>query len=147
MDKYFQNNSTWTMICRFLQEADASIANGRHEISDGVFAIISRYLTKPIAGAEMETHREYVDVQCLLMGSELIGYQHAENDLIVTQPFDDSKDIGFFESTQYGTVLLQPDVFALFPAGEYHMPQLEVVDGKPEEVIKVVVKIAKNLLF
>lgn len=147
MDKYFQNNSTWTTISRFIQEIDVSIPNGRYEICKGVFAMVSRYPTKCSVGSEMEVHHKYVDVQCLLCGSELIGYQHIDSDLAVTELFDTSNDIGFFKSTQYSTVLLQPGVFTLFPTGEYHMPQLQVVDGKSEDVLKVVVKIEKDLLF
>ena len=147
MNKYFRNNLTWKAVSTFVQDIDDASPAGRFEVCEGVFAMVSHYPTKELLGSEMEVHEKYTDVQFLLSGRELIGYQASTCDLTVTQPFNVSDDIGFFKSTDYSTVLLQKGVFALFPAGEFHMPQLQATSGVSESVVKVVVKIETNLLF
>ncbi|MCK5834354.1 MAG: YhcH/YjgK/YiaL family protein [Lentisphaeria bacterium] len=145
MDNYFKGNQTWTAILNFVQGLDEETEVGRFEICEGVFAMASRYSTKSAVGSEMEVHKKYTDVQFLLSGREYIGYQVPPSTPVITQAFNESKDIGFFESTAYGTVFLERGVFALFPAGEFHMPQLYAKD-ESEAVLKVVVKIEANLL-
>jgi YhcH/YjgK/YiaL family protein len=147
MDKYFVKQPFWGRIIEFLDGVDASVPMGQYEIASGVFAIIDSYSTKSAINTKMEKHQRYTDLQCLLSGEEFIGYQPEGNSLEVINSVDEASDIGFFEPTHYERFYLKPGLFALFYAGEYHMPQLQVVEGVSNEVIKIVVKIKSDLLF
>ena len=47
---------------------------GRHElVPDMVYAVVSQIETKPLAEAVLEAHRDYLDIQIDLEGSERIG--------------------------------------------------------------------------
>ncbi len=145
-ENYYTGNKTWQAVCTFIDQLDENVADGKYDLCDGVFAVVGSYPTKSAVGAEMENHQKYTDVQFLLSGEEQIGFQPLDADLEVTIPFNSEKDIAFFKATQYDRITLRPGVFSLFPAKEYHMPQLESVEGQPVEVTKVVVKIEAALL-
>ncbi len=145
-ESYFTGNKTWQAVCAFIEQLDADVADGKYEVCDGVFAVVGSYPSKSAIGAEMENHQKYTDVQFLLSGEEQIGFQPLDADLEETIPFNNEKDIAFFKATAYDRITLRPGVFSLFPAKEYHMPQLQSVEGQPVDVTKVVVKIEADLL-
>jgi YhcH/YjgK/YiaL family protein len=146
MSKYFTNQSAWKEVIDFLAGVDASLQVGRYEIAPGIHAIVDSYSTKSAVGVKMEKHHLYTDFQCLLRGEELIGFQPDDDSLEEVSPVSEVGDIGFFEPTHYDTLYLKPGLFTLFYAGEYHMPQLQVVEGKSADVIKMVIKIQSDLL-
>ncbi|HEY2895332.1 MAG TPA: YhcH/YjgK/YiaL family protein, partial [Pirellulales bacterium] len=61
----------------FLMQANlASLESGRHEIDgDRVFALINRDPGRGRAGARLEAHRKYIDIQFLVSGQEEIGWR------------------------------------------------------------------------
>ena len=123
---------------RYLESADVpALEPGRHEIGGGCFAIVQDYSASPREGKRWEAHRDYIDVQFIASGRELIGYADIEA-LRVIEAYDAAKDIswhegdGSFITARAGTFMI------LFPH-DAHMPGV-AIDG-PEAVRKVVVKI------
>lgn len=125
---------------KFLSSVDSSIENGVHSISENVKAIVSEYETKDINPNGFEAHREYLDIQYLIHGKEIIKCKPI-NGLIVTKEYDAEKDYLLMSDELDNTsdFLLGDGYFALLYPDDAHEPQLCV--GESETVKKVVVKI------
>ena len=70
-----------------------SIKNGRYVINDNVYANVQDYTTKD--DALYEAHKEYIDIQYMVKGKELIGISDIKN-CKIREPYDSDKDIAFF---------------------------------------------------
>lgn len=57
---------------KWLRDVNPDIANGVYEINPRVKAIVSEYATKEINENGYEAHRDYVDIQYLICGKEVI---------------------------------------------------------------------------
>jgi biofilm protein TabA len=117
----------------------AGLPVGRHEI-DGprVVAIVDEYATRPAAECRLEAHRRNHDIQIVLAGRERIGIAPVQG-LRVIEPYDESRDVAFFEGRSE-TITLAAGQAAIFSPADAHAPQM-AVDG-PQVVRKVVVKVA-----
>ncbi len=129
----------------FLGTITPSAEETKYEIQgDDVYAIIASYNTKE--PHKFEAHREYVDIQCLLEGQEVIE-SVAVNGLTVDTPYDPEKDVTFYVNTDSRKTIshLIPGIFIVFFPHDAHMPGVSVGDS-PAFVKKVVVKIKTELL-
>ena len=82
----------------FLAQRDlAGLPDGRHEI-DGtrVFALVSRDAGRGQAGARLEVHRKYLDIQVAIEGDERIGWRPLADCHQVTEPFDAERGMRLF---------------------------------------------------
>ena len=57
----------------------ASLEPGRHELGDGNYMNVDVGETHPASERTMEAHREYIDIQTVIEGDEIIGYQPIRN--------------------------------------------------------------------
>ena len=124
----------------FLRRPDlGALADGRHAIDgERVYAILQAYETRPWAEGSLEIHRRYMDIQCLLVGEERIGFAPLADQAVKT-PYDEAKDIAFLEGTG-DPIRLRPGLFAVFFPHDAHMPGRTM--DRREKVRKVVVKVA-----
>jgi len=112
--------------------------NGKYEI-DGkdVYAAVSRYKSKPKEEGKWEVHKNYIDVQFIGAGTELIGYSFLKNMKEKTE-YNPDKDVQFFDGEgQFAKA--EKDTFVILFPSDAHMPGIKV--NEPENVIKVVVKV------
>ncbi|MGI6494625.1 MAG: YhcH/YjgK/YiaL family protein [Kiritimatiellia bacterium] len=125
----------------FLSGTDFSaLADGAYPVGDGrIRAIVQSYATKPIAEARLEAHRRFLDIQFLLSGEERIGYAPIEHAGTPLAPFDDAKDIVFFDGA-FEPFTLRTGDFALFFPHDAHAPGIRCGTA-PAPVRKVVVKV------
>ena len=126
---------------RYLQAVDfTALPDGKVEI-DGprLIANVARYRTKLPEQAVWESHRRYIDVQYVVTGEERIGYVPLENAPPVQSPYNEAKDVIFYEPGR-DTFTLRAGQFAIFYPEDIHAPSL--ADGEPREVLKVVMKVA-----
>lgn len=115
-----------------------AIAPGRYSISgDEVYAMVSEYLTRPAEECRPESHRMYTDIQVMVRGKELIGWEPLGNQL-VSVPYDREADITFYKCNPAG-IELSEGCFAVFFPTDIHMPCLE--SGSIEMVKKIVIKV------
>ena len=115
----------------------ATLDLGRHEIADDtLFALVSEYNTKPQAEGRWEAHRQYLDLQCLGAGRELIGY--APLPTLSDGDYIADKDISW-HTGDGRFLLIEPGRFMLLWPGDGHMPGIAV--DIPSPVRKVVLKI------
>jgi biofilm protein TabA len=124
----------------YLRGADfTQIADGKYAVGDaGVMAIVMRYKTKPPAEAVWESHRRNIDVQYVVQGRERCGYVNLECAPAVKTPYNDEKDVLFYEPGR-DMFTLSAGQFAVFFPQDVHAPSL--VDGEPGDVLKVVMKV------
>jgi YhcH/YjgK/YiaL family protein len=123
----------------YLRTTDLStLAAGRFDVDgDRIFALLQDYTTRPAAETKWEAHRRHIDVQCVLAGSERMGYQHLSR-ATVTEPYDPDRDVAFFQpGTDFLTV--SAGMYAIFWPDDVHAPQGAA--GEPASVRKVVVKV------
>lgn len=122
----------------YLRDTDMSnLKPGRYEIDDSdIFALMQNYYTKPKENGFWEAHRQYIDIQYVIKGTELIGYSNIDN--LKSGEYDDAKDLlvlygdGVFLEVREGTfVILMPQ--------DAHMPGIAVTTSQP--VSKIVLKV------
>ncbi len=115
----------------------------RYELDEKTYVNIETYSTKSVFSAKYEYHKKFIDIQLLLSGEEKIYYKPV-NDITKPQPFNEEKDIGFFdELIDYKTadfVKLDCSNFMLIFPHEAHAPQIES-ENTPIRVKKAVVKL------
>lgn len=119
------------------------VENGQYEL-DGkkLVSIVMRYKTKLPPEAIWESHRKYIDVQFMAYGSEKVGIATMEKAPPVTYPYSDEKDVIFYEP---GTKYFEANMgtFMIFYPEDIHAPSLARGNPpEPEDVVKVVVKVA-----
>jgi YhcH/YjgK/YiaL family protein len=98
---------------------------------------VQQYQTKPLAEGKWESHRKYIDVQYVEEGVERIGWTPVAG-LTVTEPYDEAKDIAFYQGDGDFVTVPAGSFVILFP-DDAHMPGIAV--DKPSPVKKVVVKV------
>jgi biofilm protein TabA len=111
---------------------------------DKLFARTLRQDTGSRDTFKWETHREYVDLQYILGGGEVIEWAPAAK-LRSHLPYDQDSDVQFYAPAEADALLgLQDGLFIfLFPT-DGHKPL--VSDGNNRQIHKVVAKIHKSLL-
>lgn len=137
----------WDKAFDFLISLSPDVQDGEYPLQGKeIFARIMSYDTRGPESAVLEAHREYVDIQTVLLGRERIEWFPVHG-LEVHTPYDESKDAEFFSRPHPGParVDLCHGMFAAFFPQDAHMPCLTVGD-RPEQVRKVVVKIKAEIL-
>ncbi len=135
----------WNTAFEFLDSISSDAEEKKYEIQgNDVYAIIASYNT--IESHKFEAHREYVDIQFLLEGQEIIE-STALNGLTVDTPYDPEKDVEFYVKRDSRNTVshLMPGLFIAFFTHDAHMPGVSVGES-PAFVKKVVVKIRAKLL-
>lgn len=124
---------------RYLRHTDfAALTDGKYGLDFGVVALISRYRTKPLSEAVWESHRRHIDIQYVVQGRERFGFVPGERAPRITTPYDEAKDVIFYEPGQ-DLLDLVAGQFAVFFPHDIHAPGLAC--DQPEDVLKVVLKI------
>lgn len=115
---------------------------GKYPIQgDNVFALIQEYVTKEHSECRLEAHRQYIDIQMVVSGREIIEVLPV-NALATIEPY--KPDIEFFASPEGGNahvLMMNPEQPAVFFPEDAHRPCMKVGDSV-ESVKKVVVKVA-----
>ncbi|WP_408955404.1 YhcH/YjgK/YiaL family protein [Natroniella sp. ANB-PHB2] len=123
----------------YLQENDfTELEAGKYEVDgEDIFAIVDSYQTKAKEDGFWEGHRQYIDIQYLVEGTELIGYSNLEQ--MNLQEYNADKDLAVF--TGEGDFLnLKAGDFMLLRPQDIHMPGIAVNDDN-QTAKKVIVKI------
>jgi YhcH/YjgK/YiaL family protein len=128
----------------FLRRTDlASLPSGRHPIDgERLFASLDRTTGRGRDRARLEVHRRYIDVQFTIDGNEEIGWLPLGACARPASPFDENKDVGFFEDRPRSWLHLPPGCFAIFFPEDAHAPL-----AASGELSKAIVKIAVDLPF
>ncbi|QNN24681.1 DUF386 domain-containing protein [Planctomycetales bacterium ZRK34] len=115
-----------------------TIEHGRHELGDGVFAIVEAYQTRTPEQEVWESHRKYIDVQYIAHGSERMGWMPLSAQPAVTEPYDTERDVAFYAPGK-DSLIVREKFFTVFYPEDVHAPGLAI--GESSRVVKVVVKV------
>ena len=140
-DRYAALNPHFPKAFAFLKRADlAELAPGRYEI-DGAncWAMVQEVeLTPFAAGAKVEAHRKYIDIQSPITGEETIG-EVTMDEKLRALPFNDEKDFVLFDAPSR-PVMFRPGEFAIyFPPNGAHAPGHS--QGVARKIRKLVIKV------
>jgi YhcH/YjgK/YiaL family protein len=112
---------------------------GRFDIDgDNIFALVQKYDSIPKEQGKWECHRNYIDIQFIAAGIELIGFQNIDT-MQVSEKYNPEKDVAFLSGIG-DFVSLNKNSFAFFFPQDAHMPKI-APGNTPGKVLKVVIKI------
>ena len=97
IEKYASLNPLFAQAIEFLKSHDLNALEvGKTELK-GKDLLVNVAQTKPKAkeDAKLETHRDFIDIQIPLSGTELMGYTAAKDCVPADAPYNAEKDITF----------------------------------------------------
>ncbi|AMR32216.1 hypothetical protein A0256_12680 [Mucilaginibacter sp. PAMC 26640] len=139
--QYQTNKVTWDKVVDFLRDRNLELmAPGKYPIDgDQAYATISEGEPKPLDTAAFESHKRFIDLHYVIRGRERIYERGKTDTVIVTKPYDPTKDVeNYYTIGHYA--LAKPTEFFLFFPGEIHQANIGV--NKTDRVKKMVIKIA-----
>ena len=140
--RYESLNSRFAKAFAWLRTVDGTQELGRHDLDgDHCFALVQTYETKPVEKAKFEAHRKYIDVQFIQSGRGTILWAPLDTMKEETMAYSDEKDAALWKLTEDTTPLhVSAGHFAILWPQDAHAPCIEW--DKPEQVFKVVIKVA-----
>lgn len=105
--------------------------SGRNKI------LVQANTTKPAEGQLLEAHREFLDIQYIVKGSETVGWAPLET-LTLEGEFNTGKDKGAYSGSCDFMDIREGYCYVVFPE-DGHMPGCHV--DAPKEFVKLVVKL------
>jgi len=123
----------------YLHQTDLkAIPDGKYEIDgNAIYAAVQSYSTKRIEQGKWEAHKRYIDIQYIIEGKEMIGYNHLNR--LTLKEYDPDRDVSFLSGDGNYLPLASGEFMLLYPE-DAHMPCIAI--DAPSVVKKVVVKIA-----
>ena len=141
-EMYFGFHPKFEDAVSFIRKAIAeNYEKGRYEIEgEEMYAIVQEYETRPKEDKVFEGHRRYIDIQCVVKGKELMGYERISGATAKTE-YDEERDAALYERSRDASyfVAARGDFFVFYPQ-DLHSPG--VTYGElPCAVKKIVVKV------
>jgi biofilm protein TabA len=137
--QYQLNKVYWDKAFTFLKEQNLqTIAKGKYPIDgDNVFASVTEDPSKDFEKTNWESHRKYIDVQCIITGDEKMGVWPVK-DAAVIKEYDDKKDVANYTAEGKFYIGNAGTFFIFFPT-DAHRPN--ITPGGNKVVKKLVIKI------
>jgi len=125
----------------FLENMTDDVAVKRHDIDgDNVYALVQGYDTTPVETRQYEVHRQYLDVQYIHRGHELIYWKPLAELTDETMAYSDEHDAQLFAYQPAGVPFaIGPGQFTILYPTDGHIPCCSIEGASP--VLKVVVKV------
>ncbi len=122
------------------KEDFAEKADGQYDIDgSNLYYLVQRYQTKPIEQCKLEAHKDYIDIQFVSAGEEILAFAPIDN-LEIATPYNKEKDIIFYKTpANISSIILTAGVFCVLFPDDAHMPKCQL--KSPANVLKVVVKV------
>ena len=137
-------------VLEYLRATDfKNILDGAYPMPHTDFILkVQRYDTKPIDDCRPEAHKNFIDVQFVAEGEEVMGWCPLSPDLKITVPYDENKDVVFYNSlTPESSVMLTDRNYAVLFPMDVHRPCGSLEDDEPSRVTKIVVKVPVKLVL
>lgn len=136
--KYASLNPLFAQAVEFIKSHDLnSLETGKMEL-DGKDLRVNVSQTKPKTKeeAKLETHRDFIDIQIPVSGTEVMGYTATSDCRPADAPYNAEKDITFYEGLAESYIIVKPGMFAIFFPQDGHAPGIT-----PDGVKKVIFKV------
>jgi len=117
-----------------------NLPDGRYEILDNeIYANVQSLKTKNQNLKKWEVHRDYIDIQYVILGQEKMGFGSLEDFNEITEEYSKEKDVEFLNGEKFNFINVQEGEFVIFYPNDVHAPMLSVRDDI--EIKKVIVKV------
>lgn len=138
-EKYYSINPRFAAAFRYLKTpAAVELGTGRKELEgDKLYAVGSQKTGKKKEDAKLEMHKRYIDIQFVLKGIDSMGWRPVRNCSNINSPYDEEKDIAFFDDEPFIWSGVPPGAFAIFFPEDAHAPMVSNA-----EIHKVILKVA-----
>lgn len=141
-ENYYGSHPAFKDAFEFIRKALAEdLAVGRYELNGSeLFAFVQEYSTKLPENSKFEGHKNYIDIQCIVYGDEVMeSFDISAGEVKV--PYDADKDIGFWHDNPKALrAVFGAGDFAVFFPHDLHKPGM-CLDGVPAPAKKIVVKV------
>ena len=140
--KYYGSHKNFEKAFDFIKKAsEENLPVGRYELDgDALFAFIQEYTSNYEQAGAFEGHRNYIDIQHILSGTEVMYVQNISKAKIKAE-YDPTRDIEFFaDNEKAGKLVVESGEYGVFFPCDIHKPGL-CFENKPDAVKKIVVKV------
>jgi biofilm protein TabA len=129
----------------WIKNADVNMAPGKYPIEENrMYAIIQRTETQPMSEKLAEAHQEYIDVQYLLSGEELIRVvRDSGNNEVWSDELVSHDRLLYKHLVGEMDIVLKPHMFVVFYPSDIHRACCNVNGNL--EIKKAVIKIHRSL--
>ena len=146
--RIYSKAPAWHCAFEYLEALSADTEECDRVSLDGgkIYACVMSHETRGPEGSVLEAHDIFIDIQmCLTKGERILWYPRAQ--LEIKTPYDAEGDALFFHPPAFPPIPVDnlPGRFTTLFPGDAHMP-MQMIDGRPELVKKVVVKLRADLL-
>jgi len=129
----------WNMVFDFIKNNDLTqIPLGITNLSDEVYFNMQEYNSRDLGDLILEAHKEYIDLQYVISGREMIGVG-CLSEAVNVVAYSDSTDYAGYKLPACPFYLADPDNFFIFFPDQPHLPG--VIAGKEMPMRKIVFKI------
>ena len=140
--QYTANQVAWDKAFAYFRDTNLDqLTPGKYPVDgENVFASMTENPTKELANTQWESHRKYIDMQCVVQGTEKIGVAPIAKATVV-KPYDETRDVvnyeveGKFYETKPGTI------YIFFPQ-DVHRPNLKADGVEKDKKLVVKVRVA-----
>lgn len=110
----------------------------RYEIDgERVYAMVVKDAGRTKEEAKLETHRDYIDIQVVLGGTDTMGWKPAVACSTPCGEYDTDNDLQFYDDEPDSWLATGAGAFAIFFPEDAHMPMVST-----DPLHKIVVKVA-----
>ena len=137
-DRYLSLNPRLKKAFEYIKSTDlASLDEGRHDIDgDEIFLFSAKLAGRKTADAQLEAHREYLDIQICVAGVDNLGWKALQDCKEVSKEYCAENDIEFFADDKDAYCAIRNGQFAIFFPEDAHAPVIA-----DEDLHKIVVKV------
>lgn len=138
LEKYSSLNPLFAQAIAYLKSLDFDAMEiGKTELKGKDLVVnVAQSTPKTKEEAKLETHHAFIDIQIPLSGTEVMGYTAAKDCVPADSPYNEEKDITFFEGSADSYIAIKPGMFAIFFPQDGHAPGIS-----PDGVKKIIVKV------
>ena len=141
--QYHLNKTYWDKAFTYLKEQNLkTLEKGRHPIDgDNVYASVTEDSSKNFDKTNWESHRKYIDLQCIITGEEKMGVYPVAK-ATVTKDYDEKRDVANYSAEGKFYVGTAGTFFIFFPS-DAHRPNITPGGNKPVKKIVIKIRVAE----
>ena len=129
----------WKTVFDFIKNNDLTqVALGITDLSEDVYLNMQEYTTRNFGELILEAHQQYIDLQYVISGRELIG-SGCLSEAVNVVPYNKETDYAGYKLPIFPSYLATPDYFFIFFPNQPHLPGVNA--GEETAMRKVVFKI------
>ena len=142
-------SATIRKALHILRTTDVSdMKHGKYPIDgDKLILQVNEIATGPKETKKPEVHKQYIDVQYMVHGHELIGFYPDKKDGLVLEDHYDDNDVLFYQERSDVNEIMLPmtdGCYAIFFPEDVHRPCCQM--NEAEDVKKIVLKVRVDTL-